>query len=118
AKPTAIEHNATGRSLSDLLRSGEIDATVGALRPDGFGTSSNIARLFPDFRKTEIDSYRRTGAHPIMHLLVMRRNLNEQQPWAARNLSSMLVSNELETWDDRPGWPRPVKFHGAGPGRR
>ena len=92
AMPTVIEPNASGRSLSELLESGEIDATLGALMPEGFGRSSNIARLFPDIRKTEIDSYRRTGAHPIMHLLVLRRDLHEQQPWVAKALADAFVA--------------------------
>lgn len=91
ARPTIIERNQTGRSLSELLEAGEIDATLGALMPAGFGRSGAIARLFPDVRKTEIDSYRRTGAHPIMHLLVMRRALHEQQPWVAKALADAFV---------------------------
>ena len=91
AKPTIIERNETGRSLSDLLESGEIDATLGALMPQGFGTSSKIARLFPNIREIEIASYQKTGNHPIMHLLVMRRELHEQQPWVARILANAFV---------------------------
>lgn len=87
AKPAKIVGNKTGKSLSQLLENGEIDATLGALMPTGFGQRPNIARLFPDFRRVEIASYKSTGVHPIMHLLVMRRDLHEREPWIAQSLA-------------------------------
>jgi 4,5-dihydroxyphthalate decarboxylase len=90
-RPTRIERNASGKSLGDLLEAGEIDATLGARMPERFGKSAALARLFPDVRKTEIDSYRRTGAHPIMHLIVMRRELHEREPRAAKAIARAFI---------------------------
>lgn len=87
AKPTRIEHNASGFSLTELLERGDIDATLGALMPTSFGASARIARLFPDFRATEIASYKATGAHPIMHLVVIRRSVLDRHPWVAASLT-------------------------------
>jgi len=85
-KPTRIETNLSDRSLSELLASGEIDATIGALMPTNFGVDKNILRLFPDFRTFERDYYIRTGVHPIMHLVVIRKKIYEREPWIARSL--------------------------------
>jgi 4,5-dihydroxyphthalate decarboxylase len=52
-KPVAIENNTTGRSLSDLLAAGEIDAIIGANLPDSLKTSPDVMRLFPDYREVE-----------------------------------------------------------------
>ena len=87
AKPTRIEHNTSGLSLTELLERGDIDATLGALMPTSFGESPSIARLFPDFRATEIASYKASGAHPIMHLIVIRRSLLNSHPWVADSLT-------------------------------
>ena len=71
-----------GRSLSEILLAGEIDALIGPRTPSAMAVSgSNVGWLFPDPRAAAIDSYRRTGNFPIMHLIGVRRALVERQPW-------------------------------------
>jgi 4,5-dihydroxyphthalate decarboxylase len=82
-KPARIEHDPKGRSLSELLAAGEIDALTGTNHPH---PHSDIAPLFPDVRKVEREFYRKTKIFPIMHLIVMRRDVHERNPWAAGNL--------------------------------
>lgn len=86
SKATRIETNLSDRSLSELLATGEIDATIGALMPTNFGSDKNVLRLFPDFRATERNYYIRTGVHPIMHLVVIRKTIYEREPWIAQPL--------------------------------
>jgi 4,5-dihydroxyphthalate decarboxylase len=74
------------KSLSDLLESGDIDATLGADIPACLGKAAHIDRLFPDFKSVEMDYYRRTGIFPIMHLVAMRREYYEQNRFAASAL--------------------------------
>ena len=49
-KPVSIEQNASGRSLSELLEAGEIQAIIGSGLPLALRTSPDVQRLFPDFR--------------------------------------------------------------------
>jgi len=86
SKPVTIELDATGRSLSDMLAAGEIDATLGALIPESFGQHPDVKRLLPNFRAAEQAYFRRTRIFPIMHLIVMRRELHERHPFLARSL--------------------------------
>jgi 4,5-dihydroxyphthalate decarboxylase len=79
-RPARIEHNHTGRSLSDLIDAGEIDAVIGTSMPDCMKTNADIVRLFPDFREREQDYFRRTRIFPIMHTLVMRKDVYERDP--------------------------------------
>jgi 4,5-dihydroxyphthalate decarboxylase len=93
-KKVDIEINASGRSLSELLSAGEIDAIAGATMPEGFGTDPNIVRLFPDFVAIEKDYYRRTRIFPIMHLVAIRRTVYEKHPEVAASLYRALCESK------------------------
>jgi 4,5-dihydroxyphthalate decarboxylase len=85
-KPVDIEINRSNHSLSELLERGEIDAIIGATVPKSLGTNPDIARLFPDYDRVEVEYFRKTGIHPIMHLVAIRRDVYESQPFIAKNL--------------------------------
>jgi 4,5-dihydroxyphthalate decarboxylase len=82
-----LEPIPSGRTLSDMLASGEHDALVTARVPQCFidGTPT-IARLFPNVREVEEAYYRKTQMFPIMHLIAIRRSLVEQHPWLASSV--------------------------------
>jgi 4,5-dihydroxyphthalate decarboxylase len=85
-KPVDIEINRSNHSLSELLERGEIDAIIGATVPKSLGTNPDIARLFPDYDQIEVAYYRKTGIHPIMHLVAIRRDVYEANPFIAQSL--------------------------------
>ena len=76
-----------GKTLNSMLEEGEIDALFSANVPqcvlDG---SPNVARLFPDFEPLERDYYRRTGIFPIMHTIVVRKDLLRDRRGLARQV--------------------------------
>ncbi len=79
----AVSANTSGKSLSDLLEAGELHAIIGTGIPDAFGRNPDIVRVYPDYRAAEMDYYRRTRIFPIMHLVVIRRELHERNPQIA-----------------------------------
>jgi 4,5-dihydroxyphthalate decarboxylase len=85
-KPVSIEQNTSGRSLSELLETGEIQAILGSGLPVALRTNPEVQRLFPDFHVRELDYYRRTRIFPIMHLVAIRRDLYEKHPFVATSL--------------------------------
>ncbi len=85
-EPIDIEVNNSDSSLSELLAAGEIDAILGSRLPTNLGVHADVVRLFPDYRAVERDYYRRTRIHPIMHLVVIRREVHDANPWIAASL--------------------------------
>lgn len=89
-------------TLSAMLADGRIDALHTARIPSTFYTRPDaVRRLFPDFKAVEQDYFRRTGLFPIMHVVVIRRDIYAANRWAARALSKAfeaakaLVQEEL-----------------------
>jgi 4,5-dihydroxyphthalate decarboxylase len=97
-KPIKLEINTSDRSLDQLLCDGDIDAYIGAQLPPSLGKHPDLVRLFPDVRATEREYYRRTGLHPIMHLLVIRRPVFEKNPWIAKPLYEAFVEAKTRAW--------------------
>jgi 4,5-dihydroxyphthalate decarboxylase len=89
-KPISIVANTSGKSLSELLEAGEIQAVIGADVPSAIRHAPHVKRLFPDFRAEEKAYYRRTRIFPIMHLVVLRREFHERHPFAATSLFNAL----------------------------
>jgi 4,5-dihydroxyphthalate decarboxylase len=71
---------APDKSLSQMLASGEIDAAISARAPD------NARRLFPDYQALELAYWKKTRIFPIMHVVVLRRAIYEENRWIAMNL--------------------------------
>lgn len=94
ARPMPVEINQTGKSLSDLLLSGEIDALVAAGVPSVMHRNPDIVHLFPNFREIEKDYYKRTHIFPIMHLIAIRRDLHERYPFVATSLYNALSESK------------------------
>jgi 4,5-dihydroxyphthalate decarboxylase len=76
-----------GQTLEAMLAAGDLDALFSIYFPKLFlDGSPRIARLFPDFKRIEQDYYRRTTIFPVMHTVVIRRDVHREHPWAAGNL--------------------------------
>jgi 4,5-dihydroxyphthalate decarboxylase len=82
----ALDINDTGKSLDELLEAGEIDAIMGTSLPASIRRNPDIRRLFPDFPEVEKEYYRRTRIFPIMHLVVIRREIHDAHPFVAGSL--------------------------------
>ena len=81
--PEGVEVEWAGKDidLGAMLDVGEIDALISADIPrcvlEG---SPRVGRLFEQYEEVERDYFRRTGVFPIMHTVVVTRELAEQQP--------------------------------------
>src|SRR5690349_13366904 len=77
-----LEDAPEGKTISQLLADGDIDAFIAPRAPFlGLRQHPNIGWLFPDPTAAAKDYYKRTGLYPIMHLVGIRRELVQQHPW-------------------------------------
>jgi 4,5-dihydroxyphthalate decarboxylase len=74
-----------GSEQFKLLASGEIDAgiTTETWAPN---QHPDVDFLFPDYAIQERDYFKRTRCFPIMHTLLIRTSILEQNPWVARSM--------------------------------
>jgi 4,5-dihydroxyphthalate decarboxylase len=81
-KGLSVSKGPAGEDESDLLESGEVDALFHAAEPRAYVEGyPKVARLFPDFRKTERAYFAKTGIFPIMHAVAIRKDIIERNPW-------------------------------------
>jgi 4,5-dihydroxyphthalate decarboxylase len=80
-----------GVELGDMLERGELDFLFTANNPLSFRRQSpKVKRLFPNYAELEKDYYRRTKIYPIMHTVVIRRDIYDRDPWVALSLYKAL----------------------------
>jgi 4,5-dihydroxyphthalate decarboxylase len=73
-----------GAALGPMLEAGEIDALFSVDVPDSVRKNSpQVAPLFPDTESVERDYFVRTGIFPIMHTVVVPRELLARTPGLA-----------------------------------
>lgn len=99
ALPAGVKSAPAGRSVSEMLLAGELEAIYSPPRPRAYHpVNGPIARLFPDFRGIEQEYFRKTGAFPPQHLIVLRRETWQANRWIARSLTdAFIVCNETFT---------------------
>lgn len=82
----SIERIPDDMALEPMLAAGELDALVTTGAPEAFRRGNGVERLFPDHRRVEREYYQRTGLFPIMHLVVIRRDVYDANPGIAVSL--------------------------------
>jgi 4,5-dihydroxyphthalate decarboxylase len=83
------------RDLEAMLETGEIDALLSTLIPESLG--DGVSRLFPDFKEREKQYYEETGIFPIMHTVVVRKDVYEAHPWVVNQVyEAMEEAKNLE----------------------
>lgn len=78
--PTGLKiQRVADRTLVQMLAAGELDAVMSA-------REIPARRLFTDYRTAEAEYWKKTRIFPIMHVLVIRRDVYERDRWIAMSL--------------------------------
>ncbi len=96
-----VERIGPTQTLSAMLASGEIDALYTARMPSTYvGGSGKVKRLFENYVDIEKAYFRKTKIFPIMHTVVIRREVYEQNRWVAQALYKAFGAAQAETYRD------------------
>jgi 4,5-dihydroxyphthalate decarboxylase len=83
------------RSLVDMLLAGELDALALTHAPTAYYAPERpMRRLVVDYVALEQEYYRRTRLFPIMHCIVVRRDVYTANPWVAQSLYDAFVQSK------------------------
>lgn len=73
--------------LEVMLENGEVDALLSVHTPRAMVNAEGTVRyLFDDCRAVEEEYFQRTGIFPMMHTIVVKRRILDENPWAAQSL--------------------------------
>ena len=102
------------QTLSRMLADGELDALVTARAPSTFHKEPDkVKRLFPNYVEVEKEYYRRTKLFPIMHTIVIRRDVYNANPWVAQSLCkafTLAKSRAYELYNQTAALPAMVPW--------
>ncbi len=96
-----IDRIGPDQTLASMLARGEIDALYTPRMPSTYRSADGrVRRLFEDFPTVELGYFRRTRIFPIMHIVVVRRDVYERDRWVAQSLFKAFRAAQQETYQD------------------
>jgi 4,5-dihydroxyphthalate decarboxylase len=105
-----IEHIDGKRRLEDLLVEGKVDAEVEPDLPDAWiRGEATVERLFPDFEDAERNYYKETNIFPIMHPIIIKTDILEDDPWVATSLYDAFMASR-RAYDEFMQQPHRLSF--------
>jgi len=99
--PPAVKISPIGptQTLTEMIANGDIDAMHTARAPSSFYSQPHkVKRLFEDYPEVELEYYRKTKILPIMHTVVIRRDVYEKNRWMAQSLFKAFVMSQKVTY--------------------
>jgi 4,5-dihydroxyphthalate decarboxylase len=88
------------QTLSQMIADGALDAMHTARTPSTFASRpGTVKRLFESYVEVEKAYYRKTKIFPIMHTVVIRRDVYEANRWIAQSLYKAFVQAQRRTYD-------------------
>ena len=89
------------QTLSQMLARGELDALYSPRIPSTFNSRpKDVRRLFENYPEVERAYYSKTHLFPIMHAVVIRRDVYRAHPWVAQSLFKAFVASQRLVYQD------------------
>jgi len=100
--PDNVAPCAPGRTLREMLLKGELDALMCPWPPAGFyDPGCPIVRLIANYRRVEQEYARRVGYYPAHHIVAVRREVFDRDPWIASSLYQALERSRIQSQRNR-----------------
>ncbi len=77
-----------GKSLVQMLVDGKLDILCHENAHRMLLQYQNLKRVFPNFKEAEVSYFKETGFFPINHVLVIKKEIVDKNPWVVPNLMS------------------------------
>ena len=110
AKPgVKLDYIGNRADLGRMLEDGEIDAFFLPHPPHSVVSGKTAARrLFSDCKGEELNYYEQVGDFPIMHVIAIRQDLLNQEPWLAKVVFDMFnqAKEIAQGYYEDPNWAR------------
>jgi 4,5-dihydroxyphthalate decarboxylase len=89
--PPGVERAAAGKDITKMLLDGELDAAIfGGAMP----SEPQLKSVIPDPEAAALAWYRKNGAVPINHMVVLKQTLAKSDPSAVREVYRMLLESK------------------------
>lgn len=100
-----VQPIAAHQTLSQMLADGEIAALYTARMPSSFAKDAGrgdgrVRRLFENYQEIELAYFKRTRIFPIMHTVVVRREVYERNRWVAQSLTKAFIAAQKMAYAD------------------
>src|SRR5579863_242448 len=96
-----LEAIPSDKTLSRMIETGEVDALYTARAPSTYGNGSGkVRRLFENYAAVEREYYLKTRIFPPMHIVALRRDVYEKNPWVAQSLSKAFFAAQKDAYDE------------------
>ncbi len=102
-----IQQIGPGKKIGQMLLDGEIDALMMPHPPQAMlAGDGRVRRLFPDARSEEVKYFRKNGYYPIMHIIALKQELVDREPWLAKALLTVFEEAKkiYRSYYDDPNW--------------
>ena len=96
-----------GQKIGQMLLDGHIDALIMPHPPQVIlEAGSKVRPLFGDVKDKEIHYFRKNGYFPIMHIIALKQELVDREPWIAKALLSVFEEAKkiYRGYYDDPNW--------------
>jgi 4,5-dihydroxyphthalate decarboxylase len=89
--PPGVERAAAGKDITKMLLDGELDAAIfGGAVP----SEPQLKSVIPDPETAALAWYKKNGAVPINHMIVLKQTLAKSDPGAVREVYRMLLESK------------------------
>ena len=88
AKGVTVTLIPEGKSLVQMLVDGDLDILCHENAHRILLENQSLKRVFPNFKEAEASYFKETGFFPINHVIVIKKEIVDQNPWVVPNLVS------------------------------